>query len=92
MSKEKLLREIRFGSYLKELRISKQVKIREVAEATGIGLTTMYDAEKQKKAITSPELLQRLAKYFNVDMMEFLTRLGYFPYNEDNSDANPSVA
>ncbi len=73
------------GQYLKELRAKKDVSLRDVEDATKISnayLSQLETGARQSQKLPPPDILRRLADYFNVTMLEMLQHTGYLDEHE----------
>lgn len=72
------------GKYLRELREKKRkVSLHDVERATGISNGYLSLLERGKKQhLPPPEILGKLADYYNVSMQELLEKAGYLSLNE----------
>jgi transcriptional regulator with XRE-family HTH domain len=56
----------RFGEYLRELRTSRGLKLKEVSDGTGIDLSTLSKVELGQRRFI-PEWIDAYAKYMDMD-------------------------
>ena len=76
LSKEEL------GKYLKQLRYTKEISLREVDKLTGISYTHLNMIENGRRNVT-PALLRNLATLYNVDYLDLYEKAGYIDLIED---------
>jgi len=68
------------GEFLKSMREKRGVTLRDVENATGLSnayLSQLETGKRKTLKLPSPDVLRRLANYFNVSMMEILQHAGY---------------
>lgn len=70
------------SKYLKKLR--GEMSIRQVAEKTGISNAYLSQLESGKRNNPHPEVLKKLAKFYEIPVIEFLKKAGYL--DEDNDE------
>ena len=71
------------GEYLRKLREKRGVSIRQVERETGIPNAYLSLLETGSKAhLPPPEVLNRLADYYNVSVQELLEKTGYLQKQE----------
>ena len=75
------LRLEKFGNYLKELRINKGVTVRDIFLKTKIDITTLSRLENGLIKKINPNMLLRLADYYNTNVIFFYNLLGYLNNN-----------
>jgi len=71
-----------FSKYLKKLRGS--YSIRYVAEKTGISNAYLSQLESGKRDNPHPDILKKLAKFYNIPVLELLKNAGYL--DEDTGE------
>lgn len=76
LSKEEL------GYYLKKIRNSKDISLREVDKKTNISYTHLNMIENGKRNVT-PALLRNLANLYNIDYLDLYEKAGYIDLIED---------
>jgi len=65
---------IAFGSYIRELRIEKNIGQRELAKKIGIAPSYLNDIEKNKRSAPKPKIIKELSLILNIDL-DFLNDL-----------------
>ena len=75
------LRLEKFGNYLRELRINKGVTVRDIYLKTKIDITTLSRLENGLIKKINPNMLLRLADYYNTNVIVFYDLLGYLNNN-----------
>lgn len=80
LSKEEL------GKYLNQIRIDRDISLREVYKRTGITFSHLSMIENGKRNVT-PALLKNLAQLYNVDYIDLYEKAGYIDLikNDDNN-------
>lgn len=68
------------ADYLKKLR--GDLSIRQVAEKTGISNAYLSQLESQKRKKPHPDVLQKLADFFDVPILELFEKAGYLKEGE----------
>jgi len=68
------------AGYLKNLR--GDLSIRQVAEKTGISNAYLSQLESQKRKKPHPEVLQKLADFYDVPILELFEKAGYLEKGE----------
>lgn len=69
------------GDTLRQARESKSLSIRNVADSTGIGRSTLLDLEQGKVASPNPTSLARLASLLETELSDLYALAGYTPPN-----------
>ena len=72
------------GAYLKNIRNSKNISLREVEKLTDIGYAHLSMIENGKRNVT-PALLKNLAMLYNVDYLDLYEKAGYIDLIEDET-------
>lgn len=67
------------GKYLKDLRVKKGSSLRKVESETGVKNAHLSQIERGEIKQPSEELLEKLARYYNVDLEELNSLLGGIP-------------
>ena len=69
----------KIASYLKELRIAKNLSLRDVEKKADNSVSNAYLSQLESGKITkpSPHILEHLAKVYEVDYMDLMTIAGY---------------
>lgn len=80
LSKEEL------GKYLNQIRIDRDISLREVYKRTGITFSHLSMIENGKRNVT-PALLKNLAQLYNVDYIDLYEKAGYIDLIK-NDDTN----
>lgn len=66
-----------FGLYLRGLRNSKKMSIRQLALYSGVSNAYLSHVENGKRSIPSPEILKKLSKPLGVEYVELMEKAGY---------------
>ena len=74
-----------FGDFLKDLRIRKGLKLREVEESTGVSNSYLSQVETGKRNPPHPDILKKLAKVYEVSVKELMEKAGYLEEQEQQS-------
>ena len=77
--------EMTFGDFLKDLRIRKGLKLREVEESTGVSNSYLSQVETGKRNPPHPDILKKLAKVYEVSVKELMEKAGYLEEQEQQS-------
>lgn len=77
-----MLDNIELGRYLKKIRESKELSLREVYKLTNISFTYLNMIENGKRNV-NPTLLRNLAKAYNYDYLDLYEKAGYIDLIED---------
>lgn len=83
----KKARPQKLGVFLAELREAKHLSLQRVAKETKISATFLYQIERGKRALTSPEFFNRLANFYDIDVRDLLKQAGYIPEKESPDEA-----
>jgi transcriptional regulator with XRE-family HTH domain len=75
---------IEFGKYLKGLRESYDISIRELAKLSGVSNSYISQLETGKRGTPKPDILQKLAPHLNVSYEELMQAAGYINTENDN--------
>jgi len=73
------------AKYLKKLR--NKLSIRAVADGTGISNAYLSQLENGKRKNPHPNELKKLAKFYEVPIVEFLKRAGYLDEDAGNEES-----
>lgn len=65
------------GDYLKKLRESKKLSLRDVSTSVGMSDAAICRAENGEISTVSPILLKKLAVIYEADLVDLLVRFGY---------------
>ncbi|MGG0486815.1 helix-turn-helix domain-containing protein [Priestia aryabhattai] len=71
-----------FGLYLRNLRISNDLSIRQLSERSGVSNAYLSHVENGKRNVPSPDILRRLAEQLDVPYNEIMEKAGYIYINE----------
>ena len=74
-----------FGEFLKDLRIRKGLKLREVETKTQISNSYLSQVENGKRNPPHPEILKKLANVYQVSVMKLMEKAGYLEEQEQQS-------
>ena len=69
--------QVSLGAYLRALRESMRMKLREVEEASGVSNAYLSQLETGKIGKPSPHILHKLASVYNVPYEMLMDRAGY---------------
>lgn len=72
------------SKYLKKLRGN--MSIRHVAEKTGISNAYLSQLESEKRENPHPDVLKKLAKFYETPVIEFLKKAGYLDEGIDEKE------
>jgi transcriptional regulator with XRE-family HTH domain len=72
-----------FGMYLRELRKSKNITVKDLASASNVSQSYLTNVENNKRGVPSPDVLKRLYSHLDVDYMELMRSAGYI---DDEAD------
>ncbi|GGB40548.1 helix-turn-helix domain-containing protein [Virgibacillus dakarensis] len=72
-----------FGTYIKEIRKSKNVSLREAARRSGISHPYLSQIETGKNTKPTPTIIKKLAYGLNVPYMQLMDKAGYTDYTYD---------
>ena len=79
-----------FGDYLKELRQSKKLTLRQVRDMSGVSDSYLSHIEKGTRGIPSPEILKKLAPVYGVLYEILANRAGYL-FDENSPEITIKV-
>lgn len=65
------------GIYLRTLRTNKKLSLNDVCKNTGLTTTRLNRIELDEVKEPSPEVLKKLAEFYNVDLMNLYVLAGY---------------
>lgn len=85
-----MLDNIALGNYLKKIRESKNLSLREVDKLTNISFTYLNMIEHGKRNV-NPTLLRNLAKAYNYDYLDLYEKAGYIDLIEDEQKKEVSI-
>lgn len=85
-----MLDNIALGNYLKKIRESKNLSLREVDKLTNISFTYLNMIEHGKRNV-NPTLLRNLAKAYNYDYLDLYEKAGYIDLIEDEKKKEVSI-
>lgn len=85
-----MLSSIELGLYLKNIRESKEISLREVEKLTGVGYSHLSMIENGKRNVT-PALLKNLAKIYNVNYIDLYEKAGYLDLAESEKIKNDII-
>lgn len=71
-----------FGDYLKSIRKSKKMTIRQLELYSGVSNAYISQLERGIRGIPSPDILQKLGKALGVEYQELMEKAGYIEENE----------
>lgn len=85
------MEEVNFGQFLKSIRKSKNLSIVKLAEMSGVSNPYISQIENNKFT-PSMDVLTKLAKSLNIDMIELAQRAGYLSEEDINLTAKEEKA
>ncbi len=71
-----------FGIYLRNIRKSRQVSIRQLALLSGVSNAYLSQLENNLRDIPSPKILKKLSKPLGVTYMELMVAAGHLEAGE----------
>ncbi len=71
------MNKVEFGAYLKNIRQSKKMSLRQVEIKSGISNSYVYYLEKGERNKPSPEILAKLAHAYNISYEDLMDKAGY---------------
>lgn len=71
------MNNVEFGKYLKELRLKRDFKIRQVELYAKISNGYLSQVENGKTGIPSPKILKKLAPVYKVELEQLLEKAGW---------------
>lgn len=66
-----------FGEFLKDLRIRKGLRLRDVEEATEVSNSYLSQVENGKRNPPHPDILRKLASVYGVSLNDLMVEAGY---------------
>lgn len=75
--------QVTLGSYLRSVRESRRMKLREVEDASGVSNAYLSQLETGKIAKPSPHILHKLATVYNIPYDVLMDKAGYLVRAED---------
>jgi transcriptional regulator with XRE-family HTH domain len=75
-----------FGEYIKNVRIRKELSLKELSKRSGISHPYISQIENGKRNIPKPEMIKKLAKGLGINYFDLLSEAGYLPDNLSDSD------
>ncbi|MBO7744163.1 helix-turn-helix transcriptional regulator [Paenibacillus sp. MWE-103] len=72
-----------FGDYLKELRLSRNMSINQLAEESGISNSQISRIENGLRGIPKPETIRKIADALKVEYEVLMNEAGYLPDKKD---------
>ena len=73
---------IKFGAYLKQLRLEKGISIRDVEKNINVSKAYISYLENGLRDIPSPDILKKLSTAYNVDYNVLMEKAGYINIDE----------
>ncbi|MBY7142443.1 helix-turn-helix transcriptional regulator [Virgibacillus sp. NKC19-3] len=70
-----------FGSYIREIRKSKNISLREAARRSEMSHPYLSQIETGKNTKPTPTIIKKLAKGLNVPYMQLMEKAGYADYS-----------
>jgi transcriptional regulator with XRE-family HTH domain len=80
-----MIDSIKFGQYLRQLRIHRNLTIRQVEAFSGVSNSYLSQLENGKRGIPSPDILKKLAPAYRVTYEELMAAAGHLPNTESVS-------
>lgn len=77
---------IEFGKYIKQLRTSKKMTIRQLELYSGVSNAYISQIERGLRGIPSPEILEKLSKPLGVNYEELMNNAGYIERSSSTAD------
>ncbi len=77
------------GIYLRTLRTKKNLSLNDVCKNTGLTTTRLNRIELGEVKEPSPEVLRKLAEFYNVDLMNLYILAGYLKKTDITERCNP---
>jgi transcriptional regulator with XRE-family HTH domain len=81
-----------FGSYLRELRKTKKLTIRQLDTYSGVSNSYISQMERGERGVPSPDILLKLSKPLGVEYAELMRVAGYITENTNTSPLNELVS
>jgi transcriptional regulator with XRE-family HTH domain len=78
-----------FGQYLRKLRKKENLTINQLVEKSGVSNAYISQLENGKRGIPSPEILERLSPFLNVEYEDLLQKVGYLNRDVRNHVVHP---
>jgi transcriptional regulator with XRE-family HTH domain len=75
-----------FGKYLKELRKSKKITVKALADKSGVSQSYLTNVENNKRGIPSPEILKKISGPLGVTYEELMIKAGYWKEQYSKED------
>lgn len=89
-----MLSNVELGAYLKKIRESEEISLREVEKLTGVGYSHLSMIENGKRNVT-PALLKNLSRIYGIDYIDLYEKAGYLDLAESeklkNNEKNNSA-
>lgn len=76
-----MLTNVELGSFLKTIRESRDISLREVEKLTGVGYSHLSMIENGKRNVT-PALLKNLSKIYHINYIDLYEKAGYIDLAE----------
>jgi transcriptional regulator with XRE-family HTH domain len=75
-----------FGLYLRELRKSKEMTLRELAKSASVSQSYITNVENKKRGTPSPDILKKLAEALETSYEELMIKAGYWDKKHSSED------
>lgn len=75
-----------FGKYLRSLRKSKNLTLKELANLSEVSQSYITNVENNKRGIPSPDILKKLSEPLGVDYEELMIKAGYWKKRHTKED------
>lgn len=85
-----MLSNVELGAYLKKIRESEEISLREVEKLTGVGYSHLSMIENGKRNVT-PALLKNLSRIYGIDYIDLYEKAGYLDLAESERLKNNST-
>ncbi|MCK4258706.1 MAG: transcriptional regulator [Halanaerobiales bacterium] len=72
-----------FGTYLKKLRESRNIKTSALANKSGVSASYISRLEEGSRKTPQPDILQKLAPHLGVGYFELMIKAGHIPKDSD---------
>lgn len=75
-----------FGKYIKQLRDSRELSVRELSRRSGVSVAHISQLESGQRGIPKPETIKKLADGLQCDYDELMEVAGYGIGSQDNKE------
>lgn len=77
------MNKFEFGNMLRELRIRKKLRIRDVEKLSDVSNSYLSFMERGERDIPSPDILKKLAPVYSIEYIELMKLAGYITDKEE---------